>query len=180
MPPEVTLWDYVKYLDSVRDLYPRGIPEVCLREAASQPAAAPARAAGLLFVALRDRECAPFEGPEGELLSAALEKGMKLGREGVRVVNVAAASDPAGRAAAAAKLQAVLESAQPSLIVGLGAEVLSYLGLSGGDPRGRWGEWRGVALMPTHGLGDVLKSSVLKKEFWADLQQVMIRLANEG
>ena len=69
-----------------------------------------------------------------------------------------------------------LELIQPKVVVSLGASALRGLcGIEGGITklRGTWMEWRGFKLMPTLHPAYLLRNPPAKKDFWADLQEVM-------
>lgn len=134
-----------------------------------------------------DRIGEPFVGKAGQLLTAAITKGMGLRREDVYIANVVKCRPPGNRAplpdetaACTPYLYRQLEIIRPKVIVTLGQP--AQLALSGVNVgitklRGNWQNWRGVPLMPTFHPAYILRSPSAKKDFWADLQAVMGKLA---
>ncbi len=138
-----------------------------------------------------DRTGEPFVGPAGQLLTAAITKGMGLKREDVYICNVVKCRPPANRTplpdetetCTSNYLYRQLELVNPSIIVTLGQP--AQLALSGVNTgitklRGQWQTWRGYKLMPTFHPAYILRSPAAKKDFWADLQSVMSELGLGG
>lgn len=133
-----------------------------------------------------DRIGEPFVGKAGQLLTAAITKGLGLQREQVYICNVVKCRPPENRAplpdetaACTPYLYRQLELIAPSVIITLGQP--AQRALSGVDMgitklRGKWQQWRGIPLMPTFHPAYILRNPPAKKEFWEDLQEVMKRL----
>ena len=177
MAESISLWDFAVYLDSVRALYPGGIPEHFIgsppktEEKSGRLSVTGGRGASLLFVGMRSGRPGGFAGREGELLAAAVTKGMKLPLEAVCLIDIFGGlgkSDDEGAIKIA--LQGELERVEPRLIVALGDEVVGLLDVETSPGRGEWSTWRRTPLMVTHRLQDVLAVISVKKEFWSDLQ----------
>lgn len=133
-----------------------------------------------------DRVGEPFVGKAGQLLTAAITKGLGLRREDVYICNVVKCRPPGNRAPLPDEVAACtpylfrqLELVNPSVIVTLGQPAqLALSGVSLGITklRGTWQEWRGVPLMPTFHPAYILRNPPAKRYFWEDLQAVMGRL----
>ncbi len=130
-----------------------------------------------------DRLGEPFVGKAGQLLNAAITKGMGLGRSDVYICNVVKCRPPENRAPQPDEVEACipylykqLELVSPQVIVTLGGPAQQALsGKSGGITRlrGQWLEWRGIKLMPTFHPAYILRNQSAKRPFWEDLQAVM-------
>jgi uracil-DNA glycosylase family 4 len=128
----------------------------------------------------------PFVGKAGQLLTAAITKGLKMNREDVYICNVVKCRPPENRtplpeevSACYGYLKRQLELVSPRVIVTLGAPAQkAILGIDKGisKVRGSWHEWNGVKVMPTFHPAYILRNPPAKKEFWADLQLVMKEL----
>jgi DNA polymerase len=72
-----------------------------------------------------------------------------------------------------------LEAIKPAVIVALGTFAAQTL-LETKEPisrlRGHFHDYRGIQLMPTFHPAFLLRNPAMKKEVWADMQQVMKRL----
>ena len=133
-----------------------------------------------------DRQGEPFVGKAGQLLTAAITKGLGLQREDVYICNVVKCRPPENRTPMVDEVEACnpflfrqLEIMSPKVIVTLGAPAQAALtGNLGGITkiRGKWLEWRGIPLMPTFHPAYILRSPAAKKPFWEDLQLVMDRV----
>lgn len=149
------------------------------------------RSAKLVFVgegpgADEDAQGEPFVGRAGQLLTAAIKQGMGLSREQVYICNVVKCRPPENRApqpdevaACLPYLQRQLELINPRVIVTLGqhaqkALIGSEIGIT--KLRGSWQDWRGIRVMPTLHPAYLLRNPPAKKDFWADLQEVMREL----
>ena len=128
----------------------------------------------------------PFVGKAGSLLTDIIEKGMKISRSEVYICNVIKCRPPGNRnpepeevAECSPFLQAQIDAVRPEVIVALGKFAAQTL-LASAEPisrlRGRWGDYRGIPLMPTFHPAHVLRNPAFKKEVWADIKQVMERL----
>jgi DNA polymerase len=128
----------------------------------------------------------PFVGKAGQLLTAAIEKGLGLKRTDVYICNVVKCRPPQNRtplpdevAACSHYLEAQLEFLKPEVIVTLGSPAqLALTGVERGITklRGTWLEWRGIKVMPTFHPAYILRNPAAKKPFWHDLQAVMEHL----
>ena len=133
-----------------------------------------------------DKTGEPFVGKAGELLTAAIIKGLKLTREDVYICNVVKCRPPENRTPQPDEikkclpyLEKQLELIKPKTIVCLGGTAQKALvGSEEGITklRGKWLEWRGVPVMPTVHPVYVLRNPVAKKDFWEDLKKVMDKL----
>lgn len=141
----------------------------------------------------------PFVGPAGELLTRIIEKGMGVPRAAVYIANIVkcrATVDQAmvrDRAPEADEIESCLpfiakqvELVQPRVIVSLGSPATRTLldtrtGIT--RLRGNWGKFNGVPVMPTYHPSYVLRNggnqSPLRKDVWADIQQVLTYLGWE-
>lgn len=131
----------------------------------------------------------PFVGRAGQLLTAAITKGMGLKREDVYICNVVKCRPPGNRAplpdevaACTPFLYRQLDLIKPEVIVTLGQP--AQMALSGIEMgitklRGKWQTWRGIKLMPTFHPAYLLRNPPVKKFFWEDLQAVMQELGIE-
>lgn len=130
-----------------------------------------------------DLQGEPFVGKAGQLLTAAIEKGMKIKRSDVYICNVVKCRPPENRtplpdevAACSDYLNKQLELLNPEVIVALGGPAQSALcGVEGGITRlrGKWLKWREIPVMPTFHPAYILRNPPAKKEFWEDLKLVM-------
>jgi uracil-DNA glycosylase len=128
----------------------------------------------------------PFVGKAGQLLTAAITKGLKMKREELYTCNVVKCRPPENRTPLPEEISACygflkrqLEIVNPKVIVTLGAPAQkAILGIDKGisNVRGSWHEWNGVKVMPTFHPAYILRNPPAKKEFWADLQLVMKEL----
>jgi uracil-DNA glycosylase family 4 len=126
----------------------------------------------------------PFVGPAGQLLDRMIE-AMGFARDDVYVCNIVKCRPPDNRTPRAEEAIACsrflvpqLELVAPKLIVALGRCAAENLGVAqaSGAWRGRFGSWRGIAVMPTYHPAYLLRSPEQKRVVWEDLQQVMARL----
>lgn len=139
-----------------------------------------------------DRVGEPFVGKAGQLLTAAITKGLGLRREDVYIANVVKCRPPENRTPLPDEAESCspflfrqLELLQPEVIVALGGpaqQALTGAQTAGGRPvgitklRGTWLAWRGVKVMPTFHPAYILRNPAAKREFWDDLQAVMKEL----
>lgn len=133
-----------------------------------------------------DMKGEPFVGRAGQLLTAAITKGLGLRREDVYICNVVKCRPPENRAplpdeteACTPYLYRQLELVKPRVIITLGQPAqmsLSGVKLGITKLRGQWQEWRGIKLMPTFHPAYLLRNPPAKKPFWEDLQTVMKEL----
>lgn len=126
---------------------------------------------------------APGSGAEDELLTKMIE-AMGFKRESVYVthsVRCAASEEPTDEDVASCKGFLAEELASLGgvrVVVALGAvAALALLGsCDAAGLRGRFHEFRGLKVMPTHGTGELLRNPAVKKEAWEDLKTVMKEL----
>ncbi len=133
-----------------------------------------------------DLQGLPFVGRAGELLTDIIEKGMKIDRAEVYICNVVKCRPPDNRnpepeevAACSPFLIRQIDLVRPEVIVALGkfaAQTLLQTTMPITRLRGRWHEYRGVALMPTFHPAHLLRNPAFKKEVWQDIKEVMQRL----
>lgn len=130
-----------------------------------------------------DRKGAPFVGPAGQLLDRMIA-AMGFEREAVYVCNVVKCRPPDNRTprpeeaiACARFLVPQLELVAPKVIVALGRCAAENLGVAQamGPWRGRWGQWRGIPVLPTYHPAYLLRSPEQKRVVWEDLQLVLKR-----
>ncbi|MCS6799392.1 MAG: uracil-DNA glycosylase [Myxococcota bacterium] len=132
-----------------------------------------------------DQQGEPFVGPAGQLLDKMIA-AMGLTRDEVYICNVVKCRPPKNRtplpdevASCSPWLVGQLEAIGPEWIVALGKSAALALGCAppGSGPwRGRWGNWRGIPVMPTFHPAFLLRSPEHKKTVWGDLKEVMARM----
>ncbi|MDR2338012.1 MAG: uracil-DNA glycosylase [Deltaproteobacteria bacterium] len=137
-----------------------------------------------------DLQGEPFVGKAGQLLTSAIEKGMKLKRSEVYICNVVKCRPPNNRDPQEDEIQACvpylyrqLALLNPEIIVTLGKHaqlVLSGVDLGITKLRGQWQSWQGIKLMPTFHPAYILRNLLAKRPFWEDLQAVMRELEVKG
>lgn len=134
-----------------------------------------------------DRQGEPFVGEAGQLLTAAIEKGIGLKRSEVYICNVVKCRPPKNRTPLPDEsetccnlyLYRQLELVNPKVIVSLGATAqLALTGIKSSISklRGKWLMWRSFKLLPTFHPAYLLRNPNAKREFWLDLQEVMREL----
>jgi DNA polymerase len=146
-----------------------------------------------------DLQGRPFVGRAGQLLSAIIEKGMKLPRESVFIANVVKcrptidlamqkdrAPDEEEVLACGGYLRRQIELINPKVIITLGNPSTKFLlnpsqGIT--KIRGQWGLYNGIRVMPTYHPSYVLRNggdtSPLKKDVWEDIKKVLAYLASD-
>jgi DNA polymerase len=126
----------------------------------------------------------PFVGAAGQLLDKMVA-AMGYARDDVYICNVVKCRPPENRTprpeealACSQFLVPQLETVAPKMIVALGRCAAQALGVAEatGAWRGRFGDWRGIPVMPTYHPAYLLRSPEFKRTVWEDLQQVMGRL----
>lgn len=132
-----------------------------------------------------ERADKPAHGEAGVLLDRMLA-AMGLHRDDVWLTYLClcrdrtdAAVTPDQALACSGWLRQQFAAIAPQALVVFGQAAAQYLLRSSADLaqlRGQWGEARGVPVLATWGLQDVLADPSKKREVWADLQQVMARL----
>ena len=133
-----------------------------------------------------DQQGVPFVGKAGQLLDKMI-RAMGHEPDDVYICNVVKCRPPNNRTpkpdeagTCARFLEAQLDLVRPRVIVALGRCASENLGVV--EPgargwRGRWGQWRGIDVMPTYHPAFLLRSPQMKRPVWHDLQQVLARLA---
>jgi uracil-DNA glycosylase family 4 len=147
-----------------------------------------------------DLQGRPFVGRAGVLLTAIIEKGMKIRREDVYIANVVKCRptvdmafvrdrppDEEETAACGGFLRKQIEIIRPEVIVTLGNPSTKFLlGIKEGITKahGRWYVYQDIPVLPTYHPSFVLRNggdaSPLKKDVWEDIKKVIARLSGEG
>lgn len=131
-----------------------------------------------------DRQGVPFVGPAGQLLDKMIA-AMGFASNDVYICNVVKCRPPNNRTPVPSEAQACesyltgqVDAVGPRVIIALGRCAAENMGLvpGGGGWRGRWGSYRGVAVMPTYHPAFLLRSPEFKRPVWEDLQQVTAKL----
>jgi DNA polymerase len=134
-----------------------------------------------------DRSGRPFVGRAGELLTDMIEKGLKVRREDVFILNAIKCRPPENRtpapdeiAACRPFLERQLATIAPRIIVALGNPACRAL--LGNVPgimtiRGKVFEGFGARIVPTFHPAYVLRNPDAKRDVWNDLKLVMRLLA---
>ena len=144
--------------------------------------------ARLMFVgeapgADEDEQGLAFVGRAGQLLTDIIEKGLKIPRPDVFIANVLKCRPPGNRNPEPDEIlscQPFLEQQialiKPVVLVGLGKFAGQWL-LKTGEPisriRGRVGDYRGIAVVPTYHPAYLLRNPSAKKDVWADMKTVL-------
>ncbi len=143
-----------------------------------------------------DLQGRPFVGRAGQLLTAIIEKGMKLRREDVYICNVVKCRptvnmefqrdrppDDEEARACGPFLMKQIEIIRPDVIITLGNPSTQFLlktknGIT--KIRGHWHVYNNIPVMPTYHPSYVLRnggdSSPLKREVWEDIKKVIALL----
>lgn len=135
-----------------------------------------------------DESGLPFAGPAGQLLDRILF-AMGLERAQVYLCSMVKCPSPSNRtpnqdeqSMCAPFLQRQLKSIKPRVIVTLG-EYASQSLLQQQAPidqlRGHWGDYQGMAVMPTLHPAQLLRQPAGKRDVWEDMKTVLQRLAQE-
>jgi len=131
----------------------------------------------------------PFVGKAGQLLTAAIEKGLKLQRSDVYLCDIIKCKTPNNRAPQADEIRSCsgylenqLKFLKPEVIVALGGPAMKALceldeGIT--NVRGSWFKWNDFDVMPTFHPAYILRNPDAKKDFWNDLKLVMSKLGLE-
>ena len=147
---------YATTLSALKRLYPFGVPSRFLVE---QKKSGPRRLENTLkklaFVGSipGSSEGAPYSGPGGELLAAAITKGLKLSLNDVVLLNTDSGSG-ATFDEVSARVLVLFDSAFQEV----------------GANTGTVSEHRGKRVIRTHGLAAILASQQSKREFWEHLK----------
>ncbi len=130
-----------------------------------------------------DRSGRPFVGAAGELLTAMIERGLRMRREDVYILNTLKCRPPRNRAplpievsACRPFLEEQLAVIRPKVIVPMGNHaVRAVLGESPGITRirGQVIDALGVKVIPTFHPSYLLRNPAAKRDTWLDLQTVM-------
>lgn len=135
----------------------------------------------------------PFVGRSGELLTRIIENGMGVNRSDVYIANIVKCRptvdfrmekdrppDKNEVDCCAPFLEKQIELIAPRAIVTLGNPSAKFilntkLGIT--SIRGKWGQYRGIPVMPTYHPSYILRNggdkSPLKKDVWSDIKKVM-------
>ena len=144
--------------------------------------------ARLMFVgeapgADEDAQGLAFVGRAGQLLTDIIEKGLKIPRKDVWIGNVIKCRPPQNRnpepdelLSCQPFLDAQIDAIRPKVIVGLGKFSAQWL-LKTAEPitrlRGRVGNYKGIAVVPTFHPAYLLRNPAAKKDVWADMKMVL-------
>jgi DNA polymerase len=144
--------------------------------------------AELMFVgeapgAEEDAQGLAFVGRAGQLLTDIIEKGLRMKRADVFITNVIKCRPPQNRnpepdelLACQPFLEAQIRAIHPKVLVGLGKFGAQWL-LKTAEPitrlRGRFGEYEGIAVMPTYHPAYLLRNPAGKKDVWEDMKAVL-------
>lgn len=130
-----------------------------------------------------DREGIPFVGRAGQLLTDMIEKGMRLRREDVYILNILRCRPPGNRTPLADEaancreyLDAQLAIVRPEFICCLGsvaAQNLLDTTTSISRLRGRFFDYRGAKVLCTYHPAYLLRNPSAKRQVWDDLQMLM-------
>jgi DNA polymerase len=148
--------------------------------------------ARLMFVgeapgAEEDAQGLAFVGRAGQLLTDIIEKGLKIPRKDVFIVNVLKCRPPENRnpepdeiIACQPFLEKQIDVIRPKVLVGLGKFGAQWL-LKTAEPisrmRGRVGNYNGIKVVPTYHPAFLLRNPSAKKEVWEDMKVVLALLA---
>lgn len=132
-----------------------------------------------------DKQGEPFVGKAGDLLNKMIG-AMGYRREDVYIANVIKCRPPDNRDPSPEEIRSCgpfmlqqVEAIRPQVIVTLGKfGTNALLGREGSltQVRGQWQDFNGVPVMPTFHPAFLLRNPDSKREAWADLQAVMVRL----
>jgi len=142
--------------------------------------------AQLMFVgeapgADEDEQGLAFVGRAGQLLTKIIE-AIGMTRDDVFIANVIKCRPPQNRnpepdeiTSCQPFLEAQIDAIRPRVLVGLGKFGAQWL-LKTAEPisklRGRFGDYKGIAVMPTYHPAYLLRNPGGKKDVWADMQSV--------
>lgn len=136
-----------------------------------------------------DRIGQPFVGRAGKLLTDIIEKGMKISREDVYILNILRCRPPKNRNPAPEEsancrefLDRQLEIIQPKFICCLGtvaAQNLLDTDETIGKLRGRVLEYNGTPVVCTYHPAYLLRNPSAKRPVWEDVQMLMAEMAKE-
>ncbi len=136
-----------------------------------------------------DRQGIPFVGRAGQLLTDIIEKGMRIRRSDVYILNILRCRPPGNRnplpqeaANCREFLDRQLEIIQPELICCLGAVAAQNLLETAetiGRLRGRFHEYKGIPVLCTYHPAYVLRNPSAKRQVWQDIQILMGKMGLE-
>jgi DNA polymerase len=148
--------------------------------------------ARLMFVgeapgAEEDAQGLAFVGRAGQLLTDIIEKGLRIPRKDVFIVNVLKCRPPENRnpepdeiTACQPFLEKQIDVIRPTVLVGLGKFAGQWL-LKTAEPisriRGRVGDYNGIKVVPTYHPAFLLRNPGAKREVWEDMKLVKSLLA---
>jgi len=130
-----------------------------------------------------DEQGLAFVGRAGQLLTDIIEKGLKMPRKDVWIGNVLKCRPPQNRnpepdeiLSCQPFLEAQIDAIRPKVIVALGKFGAQWL-LKTMEPisrlRGRIGDYKGIAVVPTFHPAYLLRTPSAKKDVWADMKVVL-------
>jgi DNA polymerase len=130
-----------------------------------------------------DRQGEPFVGRAGRLLTDIIEKGMKLQRSDVYILNVLKCRPPDNRtpnddeiANCREYFERQFALLQPEFICCLGAtatKALLHTSHSMAKMRGKWFDYEGARVIVTYHPSYLLRNPPAKKDTWEDIQMLM-------
>lgn len=133
-----------------------------------------------------DRTGEPFVGRAGQLLTDIIEKGMKLQRSDVFILNVLKCRPPGNRVPSDDEIancreyfERQFDVLQPEFICCLGATATkALLGSTDalGRMRGKWFEYRGARVRVTYHPSYLLRNPAAKKDVWEDIRVLMAEM----
>jgi DNA polymerase len=134
-----------------------------------------------------DAQGLAFVGRAGQLLTDIIEKGLKIPRKDVFIVNVLKCRPPENRnpepdeiTACQPFLEKQIDVIRPTVLVGLGKFAGQWL-LKTAEPisriRGRVGDYNGIKVVPTYHPAFLLRNPGAKREVWEDMKLVKSLLA---
>ena len=167
------------YFDHIITNYPYGIPKRLIH-AKRNKQEIPIRFFGskkgkVVFIQAQVIEGNPMLTPEGELLKAAITKGLQLDMEEISLIEIKLNNSEKDRIFS--ELKTKIEAIKPVCLVVMGEAIASFLFASSfSEVKGRWNTFDGMDAIATCGLQAVVKEPSLKKVFWNDLKFVLSRL----
>ena len=133
-----------------------------------------------------DRQGIPFVGRAGKLLTDMIEKGMKISRDDVYIMNILRCRPPGNRnpqpveaAACREYLDGQLDVIRPEIICCLGAVAAQNLldtTEAIGRMRGRILDYQGIKVICTYHPAYLLRNPSAKANTWEDIKLVMAEL----
>lgn len=150
--------------------------------------------ASLMFIgegpgADEDEQGRPFVGRAGQLLTKMIE-AMGFRREDVYIANIVKCRPPNNRNPEPDEIESCepflkkqIGMIRPKVIVALGkfaAQTLLKTPVPISRLRGRFGDYEGIAVMPTYHPAYLLRSPGEKRVVWDDLKKVMEHLKQKG